>query len=54
MTRQLFTYLVIGCVSGFLGFQARAKADPALDTLACAESALQSTQQAFETLQFWK
>ena len=54
MTRQLFTYLVIGCVCGFLVFQARAKADPALDTLACAESALQSTRQALETLQFWK
>lgn len=54
MLRHLFTYLVIGCVSGFLGFQVRAKADPALDTLACAASALESTQQALETLQFWK
>lgn len=54
MVRQLFTYVVIASVCGFLGFQARAKADPALDTLACAESALQSTQQVFETLQFWK
>lgn len=54
MIQSLPTYLLLITISGTIGFQIRAKADPALDTLACAESALQSTQHVFETLQFWK
>ena len=52
MLPKLPTCLFLIAISGFLGFQIRAA--PALDTLACTQSAIHTGQQVFDTLQFWR